>query len=323
MATIKDIADEVGISKTAVSRILNHKGSFSQDTILKVERVAKKLNYVSPGMQRETSDARKTIAAVCPVGKTYFGIFGMYLEEAAYNYGYSLLICSSAYDNEEIDEFLGGLREHGVSGVVFASISAHPEELASSGFPLVAVGHPLADGVPYVHADNFAAGRIAARHLLSRGVQKPLYISNYADGLVADMRYQGFCEELEHANVMAWPYILNSDSVNPKEASETITRMILEHPDADGVFAESQSLAIACLGVYQDLGYAIPQQVKLIGYGTHAMSKSTFPRMTIVRENTREIAFEAVSMLADQIENERCAKKEHIVAVSLEQRQTT
>lgn len=39
MATIKDIADEVGISKTAVSRILKYKGSFSQDTILKVERV--------------------------------------------------------------------------------------------------------------------------------------------------------------------------------------------------------------------------------------------------------------------------------------------
>lgn len=71
MATIKDIADEVGISKTAVSRILNHKGSFSQDTILKVERVAKRLNYTSPGMQREAGDGRKTIAAVLPLGRPY------------------------------------------------------------------------------------------------------------------------------------------------------------------------------------------------------------------------------------------------------------
>lgn len=323
MATIKDIADEVGISKTAVSRILNHKGSFSQETILKVERVAKRLNYTSPGMQRESGDSRKTIACVLPLGRAYYGMLAAYLEEAAYNYGYSLLLCSSAYDNEEIDEFLSGLRERGVSGLIFGSISARPDNLTSSGFPVVAVGHRLADEVPYIHADNYAAGQIAARHLVGRGVKKPLYISNYPDGLVADERYRGFCEELEKADIIAWPYILDKDSVKAEGTSEIITRMILDHPDADGIFAESQSLAVACLGVYSDLGYCIPNQVRLIGYGSDAINAYTMPRMTIVKENTWQIASEAVSVLADLIEKGSSARKDVSVAVSLEQRQTT
>lgn len=323
MATIKDIADEVGISKTAVSRILNHKGSFSQDTILKVERVAKRLNYTSPGMQREAGDGRKTIAAVLPLGRPYYGMLASYLEEAAYNYGYSLLLSSSAYDSEEIDEFLAGLRERSISGLVFGSISACPDDLVSSGFPIVAVGHSLADNVPYIHADNFAAGQIAARHLIGRGVKKPLYISNYPDGLVADERYRGFCEELEKADVIAWPYILDKDSVKAEGTPEIITRMILDHPDADGIFAESQSLAISCLGIYSDLGYSIPDQVRLIGYGSGAINAYTMPRMTIVKENTSQIASEAVSVLADLIEKGSAARKDVSVSVSLEQRQTT
>ena len=81
MSTIKDIADEVGISKAAVSRILNHKGSFSQETILKVERAAKRLNYVSRNEMVEGEEESKTIAAIFPDKGIYFSILTTLLEK--------------------------------------------------------------------------------------------------------------------------------------------------------------------------------------------------------------------------------------------------
>ncbi len=67
MATMQDIADEVGVSKAAVSRILNGKGSFSQETILKVERVAHRLNYVPASALREGGERRtRRLAVVMP-----------------------------------------------------------------------------------------------------------------------------------------------------------------------------------------------------------------------------------------------------------------
>ena len=93
MATIQDIADAVGISKAAVSRILNHKGSFSEETILKVFAEAKRLNYSVPSAARESvrMEDSKIIAAVFPATTSpYFGMLASLCEEEAYNYGYNL-----------------------------------------------------------------------------------------------------------------------------------------------------------------------------------------------------------------------------------------
>ena len=78
MATIQDIAEEVGISKAAVSRILNHKGSFSRETIKKVERAAKRLNYKNINMlMSENMGDEKRIALVLP--KSTSPNYGMYI----------------------------------------------------------------------------------------------------------------------------------------------------------------------------------------------------------------------------------------------------
>ena len=107
MATIQDIAEEVGISKAAVSRILNHKGSFSRETIKKVERAAKRLNYKNINMlMSENMGDEKRIALVLP--KSTSPNYGMYitlLEEAVYDYGYDLYVCSSLFAAEEEEAF--------------------------------------------------------------------------------------------------------------------------------------------------------------------------------------------------------------------------
>ena len=88
MATIQDIADAAGISKAAVSRILNHKGSFSQETIRKVEDIARKMNYISVSAARqEDAEGIKLIAAVFPTQITpYYGILTSLMEGYAYDY---------------------------------------------------------------------------------------------------------------------------------------------------------------------------------------------------------------------------------------------
>ena len=325
MSTIKDIADEVGISKAAVSRILNHKGSFSLETILKVERAAKRLNYVSRNEMVEGEEESKTIAAIFPDKGIYFSILTTLLEKACFNYGYNLLLCSSQYDNLETIEFMSFLRKKHVAGILFGSISYDQEFFKENSIPIVSIGHPLSEKIPFVHSDNFASGRIAAKHLLGRGTKEFLYISNSYDGLKEDERYLGYCEELEKAGHMPWPYILKNNSINYDgiNASEIITQMILEHPHADGLFAESQTLAMECVQAYLNLGYKIPQDIKIIGYGNSLLSRYSNPTLSLVKENTREIAFEAVSTLADLIENGKTKNMDIKVPVSIEHHQSS
>ena len=329
MATIKDIADEVGISKAAVSRILNHKGSFSPETIANVERVAHRLKYTLPSaFQQEDVALSKVIAAIFPVVELpYFGLVASLLEKRAYSYGYNLMLCGSLFDRHKEEECFKSLQEKKISGIILGSYTKDITMLENQNLPVVTLGYKLADTIPSVYADNYAAGKIAARHLLSKGCRKLLYITSYQEGLERDLRYKGFADELHIRQLAPWVYQVNMKMQLSNDFSEIITQMALDHPDADGVFAETDALAMNCLQVFPSLGYRIPQDIKVVGYGNPFFPAFSHPKMTIVRENTEEIARRAVSLLVDLIENdeerENLRASEIIVPVSLNEQKTT
>ncbi len=329
MATIKDIADEVGISKAAVSRILNHKGSFSPETIANVERVAHRLKYTLPSAsQQEDVALSKVIAAIFPVVELpYFGLVASLLEKRAYSYGYNLMLCGSLFDRHKEEECFKSLQEKKISGIILGSYTKDITMLENQNLPVVTLGYKLADTIPSVCADNYAAGKIAARHLLSKGCRKLLYITSYQEGLERDLRYKGFADELHIRQLAPWVYQVNMKMQLSNDFSEIITQMALDHPDADGVFAETDALAMNCLQVFPSLGYRIPQDIKVVGYGNPFFSAFSNPKLTIVRENTEEIARRAVSLLVDLIENdeerENLRASEIIVPVSLNEQKTT
>lgn len=329
MATIKDIAEEVGISKAAVSRILNRKGSFSPETIAKVERVARKLNYTPTAvLQQEAAESSRVIAAIFPPAEfLYFGYLTALLEKELYNYGYHLMLCSSLFDREKEERCYQYLREKRICGVFLGSYTHDATMLSEQDFPVITVGYKLAETIPAVRTDNFLIGRIAARHLLSKGCKRLLYITGYPGGLAQDLRYQGFARELESRGCSLWTYEINMEMQVSNHFSDVISQMILEHPDADGVFAETDMLALNCIQIYSGLGYRIPEEIKVIAYGNLQFSIFSNPQLTLVQENTKEIVRRAVALMIDLIENEKDdtmdVAKEIIVPVSLNERKTT
>ena len=329
MATIKDIADEVGISKAAVSRILNHKGSFSQETIAKVERTARKLNYTPASvLQQEAAESSRLIAAIFPPAEfPYFGYLSSLLEQEAYNYGYHLMLCGSLFDREKEEACYRYLREKRICGVFLGSYTHDVTMLDEQDFPVVTMGYKLAENIPAVRTDNFSIGRIAAKHLLSKGCRKLLYITGYPGGLGVDLRYQGFAEEIRLRECELWTYEINMDMQILNDFSDIISQMILELPDADGVFAETDRLALNCIQIYSGLGYRIPDEIKIITYGNIQFSFFSNPKLTLVQENTKEIARRAVELMVNLIEGGKSGGsnlcKEIIVPVSLNERKTT
>ena len=270
----------------------------------------------------------KVIAAIFPVVELpYFGLVASLLEKRAYSYGYNLMLCGSLFDRHKEEECFKSLQEKKISGIILGSYTKDITMLENQNLPVVTLGYKLADTIPSVYADNYAAGKIAARHLLSKGCRKLLYITSYQEGLERDLRYKGFADELRIRQLAPWVYQVNMKMQLSNDFSEIITQMALDHPDADGVFAETDALAMNCLQVFPSLGYRIPQDIKVVGYGNPFFSAFSNPKLTIVRENTEEIARRAVSLLVDLIENdeerENLRASEIIVPVSLNEQKTT
>ncbi|MGM9960835.1 MAG: LacI family DNA-binding transcriptional regulator [Allobaculum sp.] len=324
MASLKDIADRVGISKAAVSRILNGKGSFSKETVFKVEKVARELNYKLPNASEDSADNSNVIGLIVPLNhKPYFGVLSAQVEIAAYDYGCSLMLCSSAYENLSSPEFAAWLRKNRISGLLIGVMLNNPTQITELGIPCVSVGLEISSDIPSVCADNLSIGRLAGRHLLSRKCQNLLYISNNQGGLKNDLRYKGFYEELECHQKIAWPAILSDEITDQDGITEMITNMLMKHPEADGIFTESNTLALECIRILQDLGYQIPEEIKVVGCGSPHFSVYSVPRLTLVKENTDLIAKKAVSMLVDLMEGQESAEKHLQIPVSLEINQTS
>lgn len=331
MATIQDIAEEVGISKAAVSRILNHKGSFSQETIKKVERAAKRLNYKNVNMlikENSKGTEEKRIALVLPVSKSLnYGLAAILIEQAAYEYGYDLFICSSLYAVLEEREFFEEMHKRNISGVILATFAKDSTFVAKQGIPVVTVGFKESDDISAVRSDDYSCGKIAAKHLIGRGCKNLLYITTFPDGLKYDARYRGFREEVEKNQCTVWPYQVEIEMDLQNDAPGIITEMALEHPDADGVFTETFRLTAVLYKTYRDLGYSIPGDIKIVGYGNEYTASYSCPRFTIIKENIQQVALKTVAMLVDSMENEDQSTEKRIkeikIPVSIDVQQTT
>lgn len=329
MATIQDIANEVGISKAAVSRILNRKGSFNEGTKENVFRVAKNIGYPLPG-ENQLLDEKffKVIGAVFPMGHIpYYSVLASLLEQAAYSFGYSLMICSSRYDKEKEELFFEELKEKRISGIIYGSFTNDANLPINENLPIVTVGHKLSDNIPVIKTDNYLAGIIAAKHLLVKGCKSLLYISAYQVGKEKDERYKGFFDELQKNKREVSAYFTGIDE-RKKDIPSVITQMFVGNPEADGLFVESYTLAVQCLKVCKSLGILVPEDLKIVTYGSPDLSSYSFPEITMVSENTNQIAYEAVSALIDLIENEEesnlaLKNNETIIPVSLVEKQTT
>ena len=326
MATIQDIADAAGISKAAVSRILNHKGSFSQETIRRVEDIARKMNYISVSAARqEDAEGIKLIAAVFPTQITpYYGILTSLMEGYAYDYGYHLMLCGSLYDYEKEEELFRNLTDRKIKGILLGSFVKDGASIAAQSLPGVTIGYQINEEVPTVRTDNYSGGRIAALHLCGKGCRKLLYLTGFEDGLEKDMRYQGFRDALQEQGKEVYPYTITLDQKLNGTIQDVITRMALEHPDADGLFAESQRLAMESIAVYRNLGIEVPKSMKIVGYGNPYLLPYSSPKLSLIRENTAEIARQAVEVLVQMIERpEEPVPPVTVIPVSFEQNQTT
>lgn len=325
MATIKDIADEAGISCAAVSRILNHKGSFNAETISRVEKIARKLNYKPVSLlQQEDQKNNRIIAAIFPsIEIPYFGLLTSLLEKCVYDYGYQLMLCGSVFDRVKEEECFKKLKDGKLSGVLLGSYTFDSASVENENLPIVTIGYKLCDNIPSVSSDNYSAGRIAAKHLISKGCKKFLYITSYVGNLELDLRYQGFKSELSGFELNIYAVTMEMQIEN--DFSSVITQMVLEHPDADAIFAETDSLAMNCIQVYSCLGYDIPKDIKIIGYGYPFFSAFSNPKLTLIKENTKEITKRAVDMLVNIIENDSLlnSKGEVVVPVSIMENRTT
>jgi LacI family sucrose operon transcriptional repressor len=313
------------VSVTTVSRVLNNRGYISEATRRKVYQAMEDLDYHPNEVARSLFRKKSNIIGliVPTVAHPFFGELTSYLETYAYSRGYKVLICNSQLNALKEQEYIWMLRRNQVDGIVMASHTLEVEEYKKLNLPVVSFDRFISSRIPYVTSDNYQGGRLAVEHLLQRGCTKIAHLCGSLDlDMLANQRHRAFMNVAEEKNI---PYCTVQTDVNVFEVDEyeeLLTDLLVRHPDLDGLFLNSDIMAIAAIKVCGKLGMRIPQDIKIIGYDDVSIASLVSPQITTIRQPLAQMSELSVKLIEDLVKK-KAVPTENCLPVELIERGTT
>ena len=329
--SIKEIAAIAGVSTATVSRVLNGKGGYGEETRQRVLSVLQTRGYVVNSAARALREARtRTVGLIVPnIDNPFFSVLAFHVEELLYREGYSLFICNSGGQPEKERSHLRSLLSKQADGILCVSaLQGLETELRSPHPPIVAMDRrpDPALGVPCAVNDDRAAGAAAVRHLLERGCRNLLLLS-FPSGSGGSLREQGCLEALEEAGIpVDQNYILRRPGAGAAiEEFETEVGRFWDDGrfPTDGIVALSEWAALGALSALEKRGVSVPGQVRLITFDNTILSRITYPRLTAVDRDPQGLAQRACTLLLQAIRGEPAGDPVHLVPFRIREREST
>lgn len=311
--TLKDIARELDVSVSTVSKALKNSKEISKGTKEKIKAFAKFYNYRPNNIALSLKNKRtKNIGVIIPdIVHYFFTTVFRGIEKYANQRGYNVIICVSdeSHDKEVINMEM--LANGSIDGFIL-SLSAetqlkndfiHLKELIDQGIPIVLFDRVTSEiDCDKVVLNDRDIAYEAVEHLLKSGRKHIALITTDSYFNVSESRKEGYLDALNENGqvvdsnlILTLPYDMDNDfSILEFFQSNKI----------DGVLCVNEIFAIQCMSVIQQLGFIIPNDISIIGFTNGNLSKFCNPRLTTVAQHGDEMGEKAAKLLIDRIESE-------------------
>ncbi len=328
--TIKDVARELGVSISTVSRALNNGYGVNDRTREDVVAAAARLDY-APQFRR-SRPCHRTHALPGPLAERHSKPLlrrggSRRRRDAARAGGCDLVLCNSDLDSDKQMQYVSSLLEKRVDGIVINSVAVLTREqqawLAARGVPIVLLNRSsLNRGFSTVCADNETGGVLAAEYLLRLGHRKIAHLTGPPEHGNSNDRTRAFKRTLHSANNPVQPIVLRG-KVNFNGGCELTKRLLEEHPEVTAIFASNDVMAFGVVQAALDCGVRIPEDVSLIGFDNLEFSGIIHPPLTTIHQPKYEMGRAAVEILLRLAHNKDKQVLEHLtLGVELIERQS-
>lgn len=311
--TLKQIAKELGVSISTVSKSLRNSMEISEDTRLKVQAFAKFYHYKPNNIALSLKNRKtKTIGLIIPeIVHHFFSTVINGIEQIANENGYSVIICLSddSFDKEVLNMEL--LANGSIDGFImslsketqFKGDFHHITEVIQQGMPVVMFDR-VTDAIlcDKVIIDDKLAAYNAVQSLINKGKKKIALVTTVDYVSVGKLRTEGYIKALLDNDL---PYdeslIIKIENV---DTCEIIIGKLLEEKVVDAVFAVNELFAVTIIKTANKLGLKVPQDLAVIAFTDGIISKYSTPTITTVSQNGIEMGNTAAKILIDRLEIE-------------------
>ncbi|CAN5368762.1 LacI family DNA-binding transcriptional regulator [soil metagenome] len=309
--TIKDIARELGISPSTVSRALKDHPDISSETKKAVNALAEKLNY-QPNIVALSLRQKKTntIGVIIPeLVHFFFSTVISGIEDVAYQAGYSVILAQSneSFEREKTD--IKALFNSRVDGMLI-SLSRetknfdHIESIISKGVPVVFYDRMYNNpNTSKVVVDDYTGAKEAVDHLIEQGYTKIANLESASGLMISADRKRGYVDSLKEHKLEVKEIWSEECTSGSQEDGKKATFKLLSLPNPpDAIFAHSDPIAMGAMLAIKEKGLRIPQDVGIIGFSNSTYVTLLDPPLTTVEQPGFEMGQEAARLLIRQIE---------------------
>ena len=333
MVTLKQLAQQLNVSVSTVSKALHDSEEISPETIKRVKVLAKHLNYKPNKIALSLKNSKtKSIGVIVPNILNHFFAKVLYaIEKEASKKGYDIIICIS---NEKLEKELKSLEilaNGSVDGFII-SISeetqiknklSHFESILNQKLPIVMFDR-ISENVncDKVIIDDIGAIYKATNHLIKEGRKNIALISNIEELSVGKLRTEGYLNALNDAKQYKNnPIILN---INKSEDIETkIEQLLIDNKKIDGIISIDNITGVVALNKALKLGKKIPKELSIIGFSDENVLHFTEPKLSTISQHSLDIGEKSVKILVDKIEKNKSEILTKVINTKLVLRQTT
>ena len=313
--TMKDIAEEAGVSKATVSRVINNDAYVSEDTKKRVMKLVRKYDYkphtVAQGLARDLSH---TLGLMIPgpprdITDPFFLEFlhGVGNKAAEYSYSLSLPTVSEKDKKELYEE---GINFNQLDGVIVVNPKVNDfriEYFQEEDLPFVFLGRPLEDrdDVCWVDGDNVGGAHEAVEYLIEQGHEKIACMTGPEEFVASRLRVEGYKQAIEENNFEFDESLIIKGEFTRNSGYQKMKELLARDTSFSAVFVVSDSMAIGAIRALKEENIAVPDECAVMGFDGIDLGAYTEPRLTTVRQPAYELGEEAVESLISLINGQK------------------
>ena len=307
--TISDIAKAAGVSKTAVSFVLNNKEGISKQTRQKVLDVIKETNY-RPTMNSKRLFFQKSFTIAVLFEETsyrfdnlfYLDIMSALLKRCT-AYNYSLVYSEYSYADGVVTLPENVLNKD-VDGLVFLKDipTALIAALQNLEIPFViADAHSVHKELCTVNVDYRLAAYTAVKHLIDRGHRHIGFVGNTQLPAFYSQVFSGYREALSESGLTQNPDWCFSNISNRETTEQYIGQLLSKKALPTAIFCMEDVLAIALIRYLQKRKVSVPEDISVIAIDDIILSNEIYPGLTTVAIDKEQLASSAIDILMNLI----------------------
>ncbi len=324
--TLKDLAAQLNLSTSTVSRALSDHPRISQKTKDRVLALAHSYDYQPDSIAKSLQNKKTmTIGVIVPqIKQNFFASVINGIENVAYGAGYMIIVSQSDEDYEKEVFYTRAMAANRVAGLL-VSLSMttrrmdHFKSLQRNGMPIVFFDRVSEEiEANKVVVDDYHGALDAVTHLIKTGSRRIAHLAGPKHLSIARERLRGYRDALASAGLPYDQAMVIHGGLDDTDGVLGFNKLLIAKGRPDAIFGVNDPVATGAFLSLKEHGYRVPDDIALVGFSNNIITSLLDPPLTTVNQPSIEMGKAAVKLLLDQIESEGNGDKPKTITLDTE-----